>query len=132
MLDLGWSEIAVIAVLALVVIGPKDLPRVLRTLGQWVRRIRSVGREFQHHLDDIMRDTGADELKREVNRVGRADLRRSVNETIDPGGQVARSLDSVTRPVGAATPPSAPSPVAGDRPPAGPAAAGADGPPPPG
>ena len=51
MFDIAWSELGVIAVVALVVIGPKDLPRVLRTMGQWTSKARSMAREFQSGLE---------------------------------------------------------------------------------
>ncbi|HAQ00243.1 MAG TPA: twin-arginine translocase subunit TatB, partial [Rhodospirillum rubrum] len=57
MFDLSWSEIALVGVVALIVIGPKDLPNVLRTAGKWVRKIRSLGSEFQRQMDDVMRET---------------------------------------------------------------------------
>lgn len=130
MLDLGWSEIAVVAVLALVVIGPKDLPRVLRTLGRWTRRIRSLGREFQRQMDDIMRETGADEVKREVDRIGRTNIGRSIDQTVDPDGAVADSLRP-SKESGPAAPAKAPSlaktaPAEGEKAPA-PLAPGASG-----
>ncbi len=56
MLDIGWSEMAVIALLALVIIGPKDLPRVMRTMGKWAHKARSVSREFQSGIDDMIRE----------------------------------------------------------------------------
>ena len=58
MFDLAWSHLLLIGVVALLVIGPKDLPRVLRTVGLWVGRARSVAREFQGSLDQISAKTG--------------------------------------------------------------------------
>ncbi|WP_413203621.1 Sec-independent protein translocase protein TatB [Rhodospirillum sp. A1_3_36] len=92
MLDLGWSEIAVIAVLALVVIGPKDLPRVLRTVGRWVRRIRAMGGEFQKHMDDVMRESGVDEVRKQVNTIARTDIGGKIDKVVDPDGSLAKSL----------------------------------------
>jgi len=63
MLDLGWSEILVIGIVALIVVGPKDLPRMLRTLGQYAGRARSIAREFQRSMDDAARQADIDELK---------------------------------------------------------------------
>jgi sec-independent protein translocase protein TatB len=94
MLDLGWSEIAVIAVLALIVIGPKDLPKVLRTVGRWVRKIRALGGEFQKQMDDVMRETGADEVRKQVNSLARTDIGGKIDKAIDPDGSVAKALSS--------------------------------------
>jgi sec-independent protein translocase protein TatB len=63
MLDLGWSEILVIGVVALIVVGPKDLPRMLRTLGQYAGRARGIAREFQKSMDEAARQADIDELK---------------------------------------------------------------------
>jgi sec-independent protein translocase protein TatB len=56
MFDFAWSELALIAVVALVVIGPKDLPRVLKVVGYWVRKARGVAREFQGSIDQMIRE----------------------------------------------------------------------------
>ncbi|MBT4168292.1 MAG: twin-arginine translocase subunit TatB, partial [Rhodospirillaceae bacterium] len=50
MLDIGWTEILVIAVVAIVVIGPKDLPRTLRTVGQWIAQARGIPRDLQNSV----------------------------------------------------------------------------------
>ena len=65
----GYSEMFVIAVVAIIVIGPKDLPRVLRALGKTVAKMRGMAREFQGHLDSAMKETGFDEVKKEFNNL---------------------------------------------------------------
>ena len=78
MFDIGWDELLLIALVALVVIGPKDLPGVLRTLGQWAARARSLAGEFRSHVDDMMREAQVDEMKREftdmANPLGRKEI----------------------------------------------------------
>jgi len=71
MFDIGWSELLVIGIVALVVIGPKDLPQAFRTLGQWLSKARSLAREFQGHLDELMRESQVDDMKREFNEMTR-------------------------------------------------------------
>jgi sec-independent protein translocase protein TatB len=63
---IGYTEIMVIAMVALIVIGPKDLPKVLRHIGQMTAAMRRMAGEFQRHLDDAMKETGVDEVRREV------------------------------------------------------------------
>ena len=60
MFDIGWSEMALVALLALIVIGPKDLPRVMRTASHWVRKARALGREFQSGVDEMIREADLD------------------------------------------------------------------------
>ena len=58
MFDIGWTEMAVIALVVIIFIGPKELPGVLRTLGQWVSKARAMAREFQYKLGILGRDVG--------------------------------------------------------------------------
>ena len=64
MFDIGYSELLVIAVVALVVIGPKDLPRVMRTVGQWVGRARGMARHFRSGIDTMMREAELEEMEK--------------------------------------------------------------------
>ncbi len=68
MLDIGWTELLIVGVVALIVVGPKDLPGMFRTLGRFTGRLRGMAREFQRAMDDAARDTGvkdvADDLKK--------------------------------------------------------------------
>ena len=66
MFDLGWSELLLIAVLALVVVGPRDLPRMMRMAGQYMAKARRMAREFQATFDELAKETEVDELRREV------------------------------------------------------------------
>ncbi len=63
----GYSEMLVLALIALIVIGPKDLPKVLRTLGRFMQKARGMAREFQGHVDQAMRESGVDEIKGSFN-----------------------------------------------------------------
>ena len=69
MFDIAWSELLVIIVVALVVVGPKDLPRLMRTAGQWAGRARAMADQFRRSFDDIARQSELDELRSEVNRL---------------------------------------------------------------
>ncbi len=62
MLDLGWSELLIIGVVALIVVGPKELPKMLRTLGQYAGRAKGIAREFQRSMDDAARQADIEEL----------------------------------------------------------------------
>ncbi|MEI7601310.1 MAG: Sec-independent protein translocase protein TatB [Aestuariivirga sp.] len=65
----GYTEMFVVALVAIIVIGPKDLPKVLRALGKTVAKMRGMAREFQGHLDSAMKETGFDEVKKEFDNI---------------------------------------------------------------
>jgi sec-independent protein translocase protein TatB len=70
MFDIAWSELMLIGAVALVVIGPKDLPKALRTVGQTVSKVRRMASEFQGQFNDAMREAELHDLKKQVEDVG--------------------------------------------------------------
>src|SRR5215218_10708637 len=72
MFDIGWSELVVIAVVALIAIGPKELPAVLRTIGQWMGKARKMASEFQGQFQEAMREAEMAELKQSFDEVKEA------------------------------------------------------------
>ena len=81
MLDLGWSEMAIIAALALFVIGPKDLPKALRTLGHYGGKVRGLAREFRSSIDDAMREAELDEVTKQIQSATNMDLDTALDAT---------------------------------------------------
>jgi sec-independent protein translocase protein TatB len=96
MFDIGWSEMAIILMVALIVIGPKDLPRVARTIGKWTGKARGMAREFQRSFDDMAREAELQDIKTEMEKLSRVDVRHRLEETIDPEGELRRSLAAPT------------------------------------
>jgi len=84
--DIAWSELALIGAVALIVIGPKDLPRVMRSLGQWTRRARMMAAEFQRNIDEMMREAEIHEMRKEVESISPAGFKQKVEEMIDVEG----------------------------------------------
>ncbi|MFZ3034930.1 MAG: Sec-independent protein translocase protein TatB [Parvibaculum sp.] len=66
MFDMGWSELLLVAVLAIVFVGPKDLPRLMRTVGQYVAKMRGMAREFQNSFEELARESELEELRKQV------------------------------------------------------------------
>ena len=92
LLDFGWSELMLIGLVALVVIGPKDLPRALRVAGFWVRKARTLSREFQSSVEQMVREAELDEMRQELNKATQIDLDSEFRHTVDPTGSLAESL----------------------------------------
>src|SRR5215469_16617 len=90
--DLGMSELLLIGVVALVVIGPKDLPKALRVAGFWVRKARTLSREFQTSVEQMIREAELDEMRQELKKATEIDLDKEFRQTIDPTGSLAESL----------------------------------------
>ncbi|WP_377848832.1 Sec-independent protein translocase protein TatB [Bosea sp. UC22_33] len=84
MFDIAWSEMVLIGAVALVVIGPKDLPKALRTVGQTVARVRRMASEFQGQFNEAMREAELADLKKQVE---------------DVGGSVSNSLNTDFKPI---------------------------------
>lgn len=93
MFDIGWTEIAIIGIVALIIIGPKDLPRVLRTLGQWTAKARSLTREFRGHVDDMIRESELDEVRKEFGSLAETNVNTLIENTIDPDEEIRDALD---------------------------------------
>lgn len=86
MFDVAWSEILVVVVVAIIVVGPKDLPPLLRALGRWMRKARQISDEFRSGLDDMIRDAELDEVRKSIHHVTNFDPRARAEAYIDEAG----------------------------------------------
>jgi len=69
MFDIGWTELLLIGIVALIVVGPQDLPRMFAALGRFTAKARSMGREFQRAMDDAAKETGVSETARDLRNM---------------------------------------------------------------
>jgi sec-independent protein translocase protein TatB len=90
MFDLSWGEVMVIGAVALIVIGPKDLPKALRTLGNMTAKVRRMAGEFQSQFNDAMREAELDEIRKQVEGVNQSVT--SLNTSFDPVQSVQDEL----------------------------------------
>ena len=100
MFDIGGWEFLLIIMLALLIIGPKDLPLAIRTITQWIRKARSLAQEFQYNLDDIATQAEIDKVKTDlVADTGFSDMKTELEESlraeIDPQGDLDASIKSL-------------------------------------
>lgn len=87
MLDVGWSEMLVILIVALIVIGPKELPGAIRKVTQFVRKAQGMAREFQSSLDEIGREEEFQELKRTAQSIRSTNMDDALDK-LDPSGAI--------------------------------------------
>ena len=92
MFDLSMTEMLVIGVAALIFIGPKELPGALRTVGKFVSKARGMAREFQGSVQEMVRETELDEIKKQVDKVTTGEYAHAIETQIDPTGQISQAL----------------------------------------
>ena len=83
MFDIGWSELLVIAVVAIVVVGPKELPRLLRTFGHYAGKLKRAASDFQRQFDDAMRESELDEMRNTFEEMRAAGSSIDLNAPFD-------------------------------------------------
>lgn len=104
MLDMSWGEVMVIGAVALIVIGPKDLPRALRTVGQVTGKLRRMAAEFQGQFNEAMREAELDDVKKQLQGVN--DSVSSLNTNFNPIQTIREELKgAVEQPAAPASPP---------------------------
>jgi sec-independent protein translocase protein TatB len=133
MFDIGWSELLLIGVVALIAIGPKELPGALRTLGQWMSKVRRMASEFQNQFHEAMREAELADLKKEVDEMASKaqsyahfdpidDIRRDIEKAAGPPPDLDTLTDTAALPPSSASTPSASTPSASTPPASAPAA----------
>src|SRR6202453_1637091 len=109
MFDIGWSELMVIAVVALIAIGPKELPGVLRMVGQWMGKARKMAAEFQGQFQEAMREAEMADLKKSFDEVREAasgftggnimtSLQKDVSSALDISDKPAAAAETASSP----------------------------------
>src|ERR1700739_4073877 len=92
MFGFSWAEIGLIMVVALVAIGPKDLPVAIRTVTAMMKKARGMAAEFQGHVDEMMRDANLSDVKEEIDKRRRFESKSLAENAIDPDGTLRGSL----------------------------------------
>jgi sec-independent protein translocase protein TatB len=92
MFGFSWSEILIIGVVALVFIGPNDLPRAMKTAARWMSAGRKLAREFQGHVDDLVREAELDELREQARKLAMTPMSSHLENFIDPDKEIAKAV----------------------------------------
>jgi sec-independent protein translocase protein TatB len=114
MFDIGWSEMLVIALVALVVLGPKELPGALKTFAYWMKQARKLAREFQSGIDDIVREAELDEAKKAIQSATSMNIGHEIEKAVDPTGEIKKVMEE-DKP-GASAPALSPAPAVASTP----------------
>jgi sec-independent protein translocase protein TatB len=94
MFDFAWTEIAMVVVVALVAIGPKDMPVALRAVTNAIKKARKMAAEFQTHVDEMVKDTNLDEVRSQINEIRNFDVKGAVSRAVDPDGSLTSTFAS--------------------------------------
>lgn len=92
MLGLDWTELALIAVVAVVVIGPKDLPEAVRGIARGIQKLRRMAGEFQGQLDEVVREAKLEDVRQQINEIRNFDFRSVVEREIDRDGTLRKTF----------------------------------------
>ena len=92
MFDIGWQELFLIGLITILVVGPREIPRVLRTVMAAVRKVRGLANDFQRGIDELARETELDEIRRDLEKGATLDLERKLEETIDPKDEMSEAV----------------------------------------
>jgi sec-independent protein translocase protein TatB len=102
MLEVGWSEMLVIAVIMIVVVGPKDLPKMLRTFGRTTAKLRAMAGDFQKQFNEALQEAELDDVKKSVDSLRSlnpvAEIRKQLNPFEKAAADVRSGLDNVMKP----------------------------------
>lgn len=92
MLGLDWTELALILVVAVVVIGPKDLPDAVRGIAKGIQKLRRMAGEFQSQLDEVVREAKLEDVRSQINEIRNFDFRSAVEREIDKDGSIRKTF----------------------------------------
>ncbi len=106
MFDLAWSEIALIGVVALIAIGPKDMPVAIKAVAEMVKKARRMASEFQTHVDEMVREANLHEVRDHINDIRSMDIKGKILGAVDSDGSLRRTINE--RPYNASPPPVTP------------------------
>jgi sec-independent protein translocase protein TatB len=92
--DFAWSEIALIGIVALVAIGPKDLPVAIKAVSGLIKKARRMAAEFQTHVDELVKEADLQEVRDQFNQIRRFDFRGEIEKAVDSDGSIRSTLSS--------------------------------------
>ncbi|MSO90321.1 MAG: twin-arginine translocase subunit TatB [Acetobacteraceae bacterium] len=92
MFDFAWSELALIGIVAMILIGPKDMPVAIKAVKEMIRKARAMAAEFQTHVDDMVRDTDLKEVRDSFNQIRNLDIKGELEKVVDGDGKIREAF----------------------------------------
>lgn len=115
MLDVGWTELVVIAIVMIIVVGPKDLPPMLRTFGKMMTKMRGMASDFRQQFDEALKEADLDDLRKTLNDAQKLNPAHSIREAMNPlrqmGNDIKADLQKATAVETKPTEPAVPAPA---------------------
>jgi sec-independent protein translocase protein TatB len=93
MFDFAWSEIVLIGVVALIAIGPKDLPIAMKAVSGVIKKARRMAGEFQTHVDEMVREADLDEVRKQFNEIRSFDIKGTIERAVDADGAIRQTFE---------------------------------------
>ena len=82
MFDIGWSELLILAVVTILIVGPRDLPRMMRSVGKYAGKVRRTANEFRAQFDDAIRESELDDLRKQLDEVRDVNPIREIQDSL--------------------------------------------------
>ena len=89
MFSFGWSEIALTLIIVVIVVGPKEIPNLLKHIGHFSQSIKKISREFKKSLNDIAEESDIKDIKNSISEI------KNIKEDIDPSSEIKKEFDSI-------------------------------------
>ena len=99
MFDLGWGELLVVGAVALVVLGPKELPNALRTITNLTKSARRLAGEFQSGINEIVREAELEDARKAAQSITKGSISKAIEKAVDPTGEMKSSVSSLEKDV---------------------------------
>lgn len=97
MFDLGWGELLVIGVVALVVLGPKELPNALRTISNLTKTARKLAGEFQSGVNEIVREADLEDARKAAQGLSKGNISKAIEKAVDPTGEMKSTITGIEK-----------------------------------
>jgi len=92
MLDVGWTEILVIAIVLIIVVGPKDLPQMLRTFGRMMSKMRGMASDFRQQFDEALREADLEDVKKTIGEAQKLNPLNTIRDAVNPLRQMGNDI----------------------------------------